>query len=389
MVLLFLISSVLIVQTAYCLLVPANYPTAHLEDLRSMENPPTLPPALNESALFSSVQFLDSPINTTQLVEVGLKDINDVEVDWHIDSRLTGNGTVEWIDTLFLPKTDVNNLQVAVDGQNINYYITDLNETKRYTIPGFNLTEVNQVKRLEIHFGFVRLAFHYSFVEIPWIFNDNYVEFVNFPVMSIPLEMNSTSDENTFKITFDLPFREILINQSGWVDGFVLPKNESQLVNSTYRIYNVEFLEYPIVQEREVYGNTYSFTTHFSGKNIANLVQMVIIPSWSIPAFLLLFLAAPFYICVWELVRNRLEEKSENGKDSKKITLGKTVKLLLQLYGGPLAFVIYFILGGVSIPLFSYLVDVVVWNYLGMTLILLYPVIFYFVVYKFKASALN
>jgi len=390
MVLLFLISLVLIAQTTYCLLVPANYPTAHLnevENVRSMENPPTLPPAINESTLFTSVQFLDCPITTRQLAEVSLKDLNDVKVGWYFDLRLTGNGTAQWVDTRFLPKTDVNNLQVTVDGQNINYYITDIEGQKCYTIPGFNLTEVNQVKRFEVHFSFVRYAFQYSFAKIPWIFNGNYVEFVNFPVMNVPLEVNSTSDENTFQITFDLPFREVLTNQSGWVDGFVPPRNEWPWVNSTYG-YRIYFFECPIVQKREVYGNTYSFTTYFSGKNIANLIQMVIIPSWSIPAFLLLFLAAPFYISILELVRNRLEGQSENGEDSKEITLGKTIKLLLQLYGGPLAFVIYFILGGkISIPLFSYLVDIVVWNYVGLALILLYPIIYYFVIYKFKASA--
>jgi hypothetical protein len=117
------------------------------------------------------------------------------------------------------------------------------------------------------------------------------------------------------------------------------------------------------------------------------LVQIVIIPNSSIPILLLIFLAAPFYIPVFEWLKNEPEDQPKNKKGPKKITIRKAVKLFFELYAGPLTIAIYFVIGGeMSLQLIFYLGNIIVGNFLGLALVLLYPIIFYFVFYETKTA---
>ena len=392
---LYVVSLILIVQTVYSLINPSNYPTSNLENienLRSMEDPPSLPPSL-ESASFSSVQFLECPINAKQRFEVDLDILKEVVIKWVCEVRLTGNecAGAEWVETRFLSYEEVNDLEVFVDGQSTNYYCTEYEGKKYYTIPGFNLTEENEIKRFEIYFKIERTAFIYDFAKIPWVFNENYVKFINFPIPVIPVQVHGISDVSAFKIKLGLPFRELLIKQSGWMDAFIPPRSEWILVNPDYGPYKIHLFEYPIEQEREKEGNTYFFKTYFSEENIANLIQIVIVPNWKIPALILLFISSPFYIPLFVLIKKKIKNRSNNQEPfTKKQGMAhrilKIILIPLQLYLGPLTFLLAFLTREANVEMFIYMMEIARWGLLGLVLIFLYPIFFSLIFYKWKGE---
>jgi hypothetical protein len=386
------ISFVLISQTLYSLLLPRDYPTSNLENIenfRSMEEPPSLPPEVMRAALHCSVQFLDCPINSKQRFDVNLDILKEVTIKWVCEVRLTGSGRAEWVETRFLTFEKVNDLEVFLNGQSVNCNCVEYEGVLYYNIPGFNLTEENEIKRLEIQFKVERETFTYDLAKTPWLFNENYSKFINFPIINIPVQVQNRSDLSTFRIKLGLPFRELLIDQSGWMDAFVNPRSEWILTNREYGTYEFHFFEYPIEQEREKEANTYFFKTYFSENNIANLVQMVMVPTWKIPALLVLFVSSPFYIPPFVWVKSKVKDMSGNRQHSSKerdmiYRISKIIIMPLQLYIGPLAFVLAFLIEKANLELFVYLMEIMRWGLLGLLLVTLYPVFFSLIFYKWK-----
>lgn len=385
-------SSILIAETAYSLLVPFNYPTKNLEDkirLRSMEDRPPIPPEI-EGALFSSVLFLDSPINTKQRFEVDLNLLSEVEIDWICEVRLTEDATAHWVNTTFLKYEEVNNIEASLDGQDLSLYIWEYEGVKYYMIPGLNLTERDEVKKYEIRFEIERTLYNTPFVRKPWLFNDNYAKFINFPIGEIPIETGKTSDLSTYKVVFNLPFWTISIRQSGWVDAFVPPKSEWILVNPQYGTYEYMMFEYPIEQEYKKEGNTYFFKTNFSKDNIANTVKIILVPEWQIPIMLLIFLASPFYIPIYAFLekKKKLESKELNTR-SKPYKIAKSLLSLLKLYLGPVFFILSYLLTGgkINIQMISYMGEIVSLNFLGLISIFTYPILAYLIFSKCQKEA--
>jgi hypothetical protein len=327
-------------------------------------------------ASFSSVQFLDCPINAKQQYEYHLKSFAEADATYICEVHLMGNCTATWTETRFLGFEKVSDLEVSLDGRSLSYYCSEYEGQKYYTIEGFNLTTPDEVKQLRISFTIERITYPAGFTKIPWLFNENYSQFINFPICVIPVERNKESDLGTFKIDFDLPYRSILMEQSGWMDAFIPPQSEWILVNPIYNTYNIAMFEYPIEQNFTRDGGTYVFKTYFSQGNIANIVKIVMIPDATVPILLLVLLCSPFYIPLLEWLRTK---KAGNKTDSETRTLrwqnARGFLLAVgELYGPILAFVLFVIGGEGNLGILIYMLGIMQpWSWL----LVFYPMLFY------------
>lgn len=383
-VLLYIVSSLVISQTIYCLLSPASYPIGDIEnrqDYKKMPNPPVLPQKISDTAYFSTINFLPVPITTKQLIIVNLNGINEVNVDWYFEVRLLSSlANATWVEINAIPETELRNLRVVVDGTNVNY---QLNENQLYNIPiGLNFTREYEVKRIELHFTFARQANSYHMVKTPLIYNTNYGKFINFPVATSVVELDKTTDSNIFEIDLHLPFQRILMEQSGWVDGFTNPPSEwvTQPNGETQAV----FFEYPIIQNRSNNGDHYSFTSYFSASNDANLIQIVVVPNYTFTLFLILLLASPFFIPILELINNKIEENYNKKKNRKKSHFWRATRSTFEFYGVLFAIFAFASGGNVNFDFFAYLTEITLGNTVGLALIVSYPLLFCFTFYKVR-----
>ena len=165
-----------------------------------------------------------------------------------------------------------------------------------------------------VSFNVERAISNNKFVKIPWVFNENYVQFIKFPAVDIPVGENTTSDESIFKIDFQLPFGQLVTSMSGWVDEFDLPYSYWHFLNST--AYTETMIEYPINQTVYSTENTYYFNTNFSEQNQADSLMITITPNSEVIIFLFPFILSPFYIFVIEYSRNRYEKRKPKDSDA-------------------------------------------------------------------------
>jgi hypothetical protein len=390
LIILYGFSVIMILQTVFCLISPSNYPISNVKERIPLRSRPDLAEAFaeqlkNVNASFSSVQFLDCPINAKQQYEYQLKSLAEADATYIVEVHLVDNCTATWTETRFLSFEKVRNLDVSLDGRSLTYFCSEYEGQKYYTIAGFNLTTPDEVKQLKISFTIERIACPANFIKSPWLFNENYSQFINFPVSVIPVERNKESDLSTFKIDFELPYRGILMEQSGWMDAFIPPQSEWILVNPLYNTYNIPMFEYPIEQNFTRDGDTYIFKTHLSQDNIANTITMVTIPDVRIPILLLIFLFSPFYIPTLEWLRSK---KGDHDTDIEGYTprwpnVRRFLSSVVELYGPILAFVLFIIGGEANLGIFTYM--------LGITqplswLLVLYPLIFYLVFHRAKVK---
>jgi len=379
---LFVVSIVLIGQTLFCYLQPDKYPTNNVEECLSFRSIEDFPIEQIEDYYYSSVIFENCSIKIKQEITANLENFNEVEMNWVCEARLVDKnysyGIVPWI--ILKPNTELYNLELSINSQNAKFYVHEIDGKKQYQIPGFNLTEYNEVTQFKMHYTVSHSPYPDGLVKIPLIFNENYATSINFPIFSLSLHHDDVSDINTFQTNFNIPFREILVEHSGWMDFHVQPESEWIESGSDEKYVAIGF-QYPIEQETDKYGNTYSFSTYFSKNNIANKVTLVTIPNLSVIVFLLLFLSAPFYIPIIDFIKNKLNRSS---KIQPNLVL-KAITLFFQLYFGPLTMMISLILGGaLSVEFLSYLIGITILNFVGLILLILYPLLFTFLFYKAK-----
>jgi hypothetical protein len=152
---------------------------------------------------------------------------------------------------------------------------------------------------------------------IPWLFNGKYMQYINFPLPIIEVQKNTTSDICEFRIRFSLPFRRVLLQESGWRDAFV-PLESIELTDPEKQLYTLRCFEYPITQNCTIVGDECSFRTSFSEQNAANTPSLAFVPDFQVPILLTLLLGSPFYISVFVWVEERLEKRSSAGKSDTK-----------------------------------------------------------------------
>jgi len=384
-----MVSISLIGETIYSLTNPSNYPTKDLKDIIPLRSA-SVPESVREEAHkigadFSSVQFLECAVNSKLTYEVNLNSFIEVECKCIWEVHLTGNCTFEWVETRFLQFEEVSDLKVFLDEKPWNYHLSEYEGEEYYTINGFNLTKIGDVKTFEIDFKVKRTPYPADFTRIPWLFNGKYAQFVNFPMTVTPVQVGNTSDLCKFKVNLGLPFRMILMDdQSGWMDAYVPPESEWVLTNQQYQPYMM--FEYPIEQECEKDGNTYFFKTHFSEDNIANLPKIILVPDIKIPILLLLFLFSPFYIPFFDFLEQKsTKEKPENQEShSKTRRFGGFLLKICELYFGPLLFVVFLLVSKETIfEMFPYLTEVM---NPASWMVFIYPIIFFLFFYKYKGK---
>jgi hypothetical protein len=363
---LFSISIVLTAQTAYCYLNAKNFPVSE-SDLTRTRYDPTL--SSNPPQVYSIVDFLPCHVRSRIDCEITLTSLEEVGVKWTEVSYLTDNSTLLRLTQLTMfPIDKMHDLIVTLNGDRLTPFLSNATGLPCYTVNGYNLTDTSQIETLVVSFNVERAISNNKFVKIPWIFSENYAQFIKFPAINIPVEENNTSDESTFKIYFELPFRRLVTDMSGWVDEFDLPFSYWVFLNSSS--YYEIMVEYPINQTVSSSGNTYYFKANFSEQNVADSYMITIVPSWEVILFLIPFMLSPFYMVFVEYVLNKYEKKKL-----------KKSKGFFRLAYGPIIPYVAFLTGGFAqlLSLLSYLFSII--SPLGL-FVFAYPLISYVVLRK-------
>jgi hypothetical protein len=391
-VVLFIVSLLLIGNIIFCLAYPMNYPIKNLEDrvpLRSYKG--LVLPENQRIFLISSVQFVDAPMNTKLLDEVHLNSLEEADFHSSFEYRLTENATVTLSEALFLGYEEVSDLQASLDGVNVNCKVAEYEGNKYYVVPELNLTAINEVRNFVTSFRYKIVAKPNRSVRIPLLFNENYAQYVNMPLSLIQVQKNTTSDICTFRVRFDLPFRRILVEDSGWKDAFVPPQSE-WVLNPDNRTYRFDVFEYPIAQERIVNDNTYSFETYFSEKDLANTPSVTLFLDWKIPVLLALFLASPFYIYIFSRLtlsklpkRRKSNEPNEQKSQSKWPAIRSFLWIVVKLYSIPLGAAVYIDVSSATwLLILPYAYEVI--NPIFLFLVFSYPALFSISYYLWKGK---
>lgn len=373
-----LTSFILILNLVVCLVFPANYPTSNLNEVKSLRSiyVSGLPDEY-KNVLISSVQFVPAPINTKLVHEVDIHSLDEASFHDVIEYRLTENATVWLSDGLFLEYEGVRDLQAEVDGEKINLKLTEHEGKTYYVVPELNLSKIDGVVTFAASFRYNILDKSTSNVKVPLIFNSNYAQYVNLPLIIIQVQQGSESDVCEFRVTFDVPFRRIINDQSGWQDAFV-PLDSLKTVDQNTSSYSFRFFQYPINQTIRKNGDIYSFETHFSQNNVSNTPSVTIVPILAIPILLGFLLASPIYTPLLFRLKKVVEIKGENtDKKTQFVILGLLIvtigsylipflaSFLLPFWGVPLDKVI---------PLICYTAEIV--NPVVLILIFMYPLVF-------------
>lgn len=376
---------ILIGNMIFCILSPSSYPIENLSTRIPLRSLPGLElPEKWQILLMSSVQFCDAPMNTKLTYKVSLNSLSEASFNVKLEYYLTEKAIIHLSEIACFKFEEVDDLEASLDGNRLICKVTEIEGVKYYVIPELNLTKMNEIRTFVTSFRYRIVINLTSHVRIPWLFNENYAQYINFPLPIIEVQENTTSDINKFSVRFDLPFRRILVEQSGWKDAFVPPES-IELTDAENQLFSLRTFEYPITQNCKINGNVYSFETHFSEQNIANTPSLTLVPDSRVPILMAFFLASPIYVSTFAWL-----EKRRNGNDSKKKksqSKGQVIKrmvlIILKLYAIPLGYIIYVgIRPEAFLPILYYIYGII--NPVVLVLVLAYPAIFCVVHYLCK-----
>jgi hypothetical protein len=289
------ISAIILIDIASTLIEPLSFPTDNIADIISYRS--IVSKDTGDHRLFSSVGFTEAPINSKQTIKAKLESLTEVNVDWTLEMYLVEKNVVFVYDTYkFLRYDQVINLEVSYNDIPVEYGITELDGEKYYTLYDLNITEVGRITQIGIHFTIERNAINSKLNRIPILFNENYAKIIRLPMTVVPVQLGHESDSNLLRVDLGLPFRRILLENSGWIDSFVPPKDEWGQYLVEPNNYRFPVFDYPIEQEFKQEENTYVFNTIFSENNIAYSASLVLVPDYSILITLVIFLLSPIFI---------------------------------------------------------------------------------------------
>jgi len=391
MVALYVFPSILLLDFLICYFPPCTYPTTNLKDIvrvRSLENQPPL---------ISSVSFVDVPINTKQRIGVTLDSLIEMDVEYTEEIYLTGYGALTFINTSFLSFEEVLSLTVLFEGRSLDYYCFENEGQKYYVMENFTVIQKEKIYKFEI-FSTIKPRIRASkFINTPWIFNENYARVIYLPLAKIAVQTNKSSDLCTISVNMDIPYRRILMDESGWTDLFVCPPYEWKewVIEATFfweetgpkpviRVLPSRSFDYSIEQESRNEKNLYIFSTHFSEDNIASKISLLLIPKVEVILIPLIFLLFPLFFNFF--YPNFGHEKNSKMKNNKKKTSeGRThiIKAIstriFWLYTGPILSLVGLFVTGTPILVFGFIREIT--NPFMFWLILIYPILLAFVSY--------
>lgn len=360
------VSFFLVIQTIFCLITPFCYPTSNLTDIVPIRT--ISPYDYDGSKLFSSVEFVNLPINSKQRIEVNLNSLSEITVDWTLEMYLLENITMNYETFRFVEYELVNNLELYYNGIRLEYGYVEQDGEKLYTLPPLEVVGDGRINQLEIHFDIDRTDGDTRLINTPLIFNENYATRLFVPMTVVPVQLGNFSDSNLLRVNFGVPFRRIIIEGSGWVDTYIPPESEWEKYWVTEKVYNFSAFEYPITQEYKQESNVYTFKTIFSEKNIARSIAIVIVPNYSIPAILVLFLLSPIFI----LLLTWINEKKIMDKPTVKKYLVVAFETYATLSG--MSFVTSFFGGELNLSLLLCILEIT--NPLSLVFVVCSPAVF-------------
>lgn len=336
----FIVSLVLIGNIVFCLASPIDYPAKDLGEIIPLRSIAVKLPEDSMILLISSVHFTDAPVNTKLTYEAQQNSLDEASFSIKTEYYLTSEASVIMSNITTFKFQETYDFEASLDGDMLQCEVTEIGGVKYYVIPELTLNKTNELRLFLVSFRYRTVTNSSDSARTPWLFNEKYMQYINFPLPVIEVQENATSDICEFRIHFDLPFRRVLLQRSGWMDAFVPPES-IELVDPEKQLYSLQCFEYPITQNCTTIGDAYSFKTYFSKQNVANTPSLAFIPDFQIPLLLILFLSSPFYISifVWlqELSEKRSKARNSDAKKSKTRLQGlRYVFIMLRAYSFPL-----------------------------------------------------
>lgn len=378
------ISAVILYDLADCLIHPSKYPIEDLNDKIPVSDASEFISSENKTYLEKIVDFKDIPMNTKFTYEIQLSSLSEVNIKSRAEMYITEENVILTIrDTPSIDSVayqDMSEIEVSLDGIKQILTVAEIGDEKFYVIPSYNLTRKNEIRTLQFDFRYNYPPEPNPLVKIPILFNDKYVQAVGAPSCKIGVEKNTTSDKCELRVQFDIPFRRILEEQSGWSDYFV-----SKDILSPDQSGFFDAFQYPIEQKIEkVNDNTYSFSTYFSEENNASGVILTLVPDWEIPTLIVLLLLSPLFVCLLGfLTKDNKQEKSSNENANSKIQKLKDLSPILKAYSIPLAIGVYFGISAiVFLPMLWYLTEIM--NPIVLIFVIFYPALVSIAYYVWK-----
>lgn len=379
-----IISLVLIGNIIYCTISPSNISQDDLDNRIPLRSLPVPPPSTTDvMKTIVSVSNVPTALKLTYTVHVNSPSM--VEINSKNEFRLTRKAVVNLTWVPVIEYEGINDYSASLDGNSLTLKVVEINGTKYYGIPDFNLTNTNEVRTLV----YILTDDYYpvtcsTLVKIPWVFSDNYAQMSNVGYPTIPVEKGSTSDACKLRIDFNLPYRKLLVEESGWLDAFVNPKSGLTYFSQNQSL-GAQCFEYPIEQTVTKDGNFYTFQTFFSQQTHSNQPTMTFVADFfGAPLLLISFLASPFLMMFgWWLDEKR--SKGSSGSQSKtEDILGGFIKAAKIPYTLPLATAGFITITTLPtfLNFFSFIYEII--NPVVLGIIVIFPTIFYFIYAQFK-----
>ena len=381
---LLIISGVLMGNIMFCTMYPSNYSQNDLDNRIPLRLLPTPPPEIL-GIMRTNVFLTDTPIAMKLTCIIRVDSPNKAEYSQKNEYRLTRNAIVHIKETPVMKYEEFNDYSASLDGNSIDLGIIEINGTKYYVMPDFNLTSTNEVRTLLVSYT----AEYYpvtcpQFVKIPWVFNDNYAQMSSFWLPTVPVEKGSNSDTCKLSVDFNLPYKKVLIEQSGWFDVFVNPKTGLEYSNQNQTV-TAQGFEYPIDQTATREGGSYIFQTVFSEQNQSNQPTMTVVPDFfGAPLLLISFLASPFLIMLAGWLDEKRSCRSSESQSKTEGFLSHLIKILKSPYTLPVAVATF--IGITTYPNFLIFLSFIyeITNPVVLAIIIIFPAIFYFIYAQFK-----
>lgn len=382
----YIASIALIIDTLYSLASPFDYPTSNLQDIVKVRS------YTQRYDSVSCVRLVEAPMNFRQRYEVNIDMLGEIEFRFNQETYMGESLSpispiVPYLQ--FLEVEKVHNFEAFLDGEKLDYHISEVEGVRFYKISGFNVTEVDKIYKLQILATVARTPVPALSVRTPRIFNENYAIHLGIPMVGyVPLHIDDTSDLSTLKVDFGVPYRRIVMEMSGWLDHFFPPEDEWETLEENGRVVALDF-RFPLVQDFEQEGNIYLFSINFSENNNGTGIALYIVPDYQIPALFLLFLFSPFYIPLFEVMRKKSKQPKRKGRarlDRKKShsrtkslrhNIGQILFSTFELYSGPILGLLAIIFRtGISFALILYIAEIT--NPVLSLVIIFYPALFRF-----------
>lgn len=326
----------------FCLANPIDYPARDLAEIIPLRSIAVELPEHQMIFLMSSIHFGDAPVNTKLTYEVQQNSLDEASFSIKSEYYLTSAATVLMSNVTCFEFEETQDFEASLDGDVLQCNVTEIGGVKYYVIPELTLTKMNELRVFLVSFRYRTVTNSSNLARIPWLFNEKYMQYINYPLPIIEAQENTTADICEFRIHFDLPLRRVLLQQSGWMDAFVPPES-IELTDPEKQLFNLRCFEYPITQNCTTIDNGYSFKTYFSKQNVANTPSLALIPDLQVPLLVMFFLSSPFYISITVWIKERLEKRrhasnSDAKKSKSRLQELRYVLLILEVYSFPLLY---------------------------------------------------